>query len=138
MLQPKKVKYRKVHRGRSALRGKAKGDVSLSFGDFGLKAITPGDLTARQIESARKAITNSLRREGKLWIRSFPHKAITRKAAEVPMGSGKGSLDHYVAPICPGRIIFELNGVSEDRAREAFRLAMHKLPFVCKFITKDF
>jgi large subunit ribosomal protein L16 len=137
MLQPKKQKYRKVHRARAALRGKAKGDTSLVFGSFGLKTITPGELTSRQIESARKAINGHLNREGKLWIRPFPHKVITRKAAEVPMGSGKGYPEFYVAPLCPGRIIFELEGVDEDKAREAFRLAMHKLPFICKFITKE-
>ena len=138
MLQPKKQKYRKVFRRRSALTGKAKGDTRIAFGEFALKAITPAELTARQIESARKAINNSLNREGKLWIRSFPHKTVTAKAAEVPMGSGKGSPDHYVLPVCPGRIIFELGGISEERAREAFRVGMHKLPFQCKFLIKEF
>ncbi len=137
MLQPKKQKYRKVFRGRSALCGKAKGNTSLVFGDFGLKVITAGEITARQIESARKAIKNYLDRRGNLSIMVFPHKVLTRKSAEVPMGSGKGAPDHYVSPVCPGRIIFELGGVNEAEAREAFRLGMHKLPFVCKFVTKE-
>jgi len=138
MLQPKKSKYRKVFRRRSALKGKAKGDIRLNFGAFGLKAVSPGELNSRQIESARKAINNYLKREGKLWIRAFPHKIITRKAAEVPMGSGKGSPEFHVLPVCPGRMIFELSGVGEDKAREAFRLAMHKLPFICKFFKEEY
>lgn len=137
MLQPKKVKYRKVHRKRSALRGKAKGDTSIAFGTYGIKAVTPKEITSRQIESARKAINNYLKREGKLWIRVFPHKAITRKAAEVPMGSGKGSLEFYVAPVCPGRILFELAGVTEEKAKGAFQRAMYKLPCKCRFITQE-
>ena len=138
MLQPKKQKYRKVFRRRSALHGVAKGDTAIAFGKFALKVLTPGELTSRQIESARKAINNYLKREGKLWIRSFPHKVITRKSAEVPMGSGKGAPEFFVAVICPGRIIFELDGVSEEKAREAFRLAKHKLPFICKFLKQEF
>jgi len=138
MLQPKKVKFRRIHRDRSALHGKTKGDANLNFGAFGLKAITPGELTSRQIESARKAINNSLQREGKLWIRAFPHKGITRKAEAVPMGSGKGAPDHFVMAVCPGRLLFELDGISEEKAKEAFRLGMHKLPFKCRFVTKDF
>lgn len=137
MLQPKKEKRRKVHRARSALKGVTKGDSTLAFGSYGLKVMTPGELTSRQIESARKAINNSLKREGKLWIRAFPHKPVTQKAAEVPMGSGKGSPDRHVLPACPGRIIFELDGVSEAKARLAMTRAKHKLPFVCKFITKE-
>jgi large subunit ribosomal protein L16 len=137
MLQPRKQKYRKMHRARSALKGKAKGDTQIAFGQFALKALSAGELTARQIESARKVINNHLKREGMVWIRAFPHKVITRKAAEVPMGSGKGSPEFYVAPICPGRIIFELGGVTEAQAKEAFRLAMHKLPFICKFLIKE-
>jgi len=138
MLEPRRAKYRKVHRDRSALHGKAKGDTRLAFGAFGLKALTPGELTARQIEAARKAINNCLHRMGKVWIRAFPHKVFTRKAAEVPMGSGKGSPEYHAMPVCPGRILFELDGVPEDKAREALRLGMHKLPFVCKIITKEF
>ncbi|PCI24101.1 50S ribosomal protein L16 [Candidatus Peregrinibacteria bacterium] len=138
MLQPKKVKYRKQHRDRSHLEGKTKGGALIAFGSFALKAVTASDLTSRQIEAARKSITNSLKREGRLWIKAFPHKNLTRKAAEVPMGSGKGTPDHFVMPVCPGRIIFELEGISEDRARAAFRLAAFKLPFKCKFVTKQF
>ncbi len=138
MLQPRKEKRRRVHRKRSALHGVSKGDVNLSFGQFGLRALTPGELTWRQIESARKAITGHLERQWKLWIRVFPHKPITRKAAEVPMGSGKGSPEFHVALARPGRILFELWGIEEAKAKEAFRLAMHKLPVKCKFITKEF
>ncbi len=138
MLQPRKEKRRKVHRKRSALHGVSKGDVTLAFGQFGLRALTAWELTWRQIESARKAITWHLERQGKLWIRVFPHKPITRKAAEVPMGSGKGSPEFHVALARPARILFELGGVTEEKAREAFRLAMHKLPVKCKFITKEF
>jgi large subunit ribosomal protein L16 len=138
MLQPRKAKYRKVHRARSALKGKAKGDTTLAFGKYGIKAITPGELTSRQIESARKVINNSLSREGKLWIRAFPHKVVTTKAAEVPMGSGKGSVDHHVMPVCPGRILFELDGVSFEKAKTALLKAAFKLPFTCKFVIKDF
>ena len=137
MLQPRKVKYRKVFRKRSALHGKAKGDTYLVFGQFGIKAITPGELTSRQIEAARKAITNSLSREGKIWIRAFPHKSITRKSAEVPMGSGKGSPEFFVLPVCPGRILFEIGGVSEVQARRALQLAGYKLPFKCKIVIKE-
>lgn len=138
MLQPKKVKRRKVHRDRSALHGQTKAGATLAFGSFGLKAITPAEVTSRQIEAARKAIANSLSREGKIWIRIFPQKSITKKAAEVPMGSGKGSPEFYVAVVNPGRMIFEIEGVPEDKAREALRLAMHKLPCVCRFATKEF
>jgi large subunit ribosomal protein L16 len=138
LVEPKRSEHRKVHRERGALSGKhAKGDLLLAFGEFGLKAVTPAEIDSRQIEAARKAINNSLRRSGLLWIRVFPHKSITKKAAEVPMGSGKGSPEKFVCPTGRGRIIFELAGVSEEQAKEAFRLAMHKLPCVCKFVTKN-
>lgn len=137
MLQPNRTKYRRTHRMRSALHGVSKGGNSISFGQYALKAITPAELTSRQTEAARKTVMGSLQREGKLFIRVFPQKSITKKAAEVPMGSGKGSPDHFVAVIQPGRIIFELVGVSEEKARRAFHLAAQKLPFKCKFVTKE-
>jgi len=136
MLQPKKVKYRKQFRGRGGLKGKAQVGNAVSFGAFGLKAETRGELTSRQIEAARRAMTRYIKRGGKIWIRVFPHKPITRKAAEVPMGSGKGSLEFYVMPIKPGRILFEMEGVEEEVARKAFKLASYKLPVKTKFVTK--
>ena len=138
MLTPKKLKYRKVHRGRGALRGVAQSGHTLAFGSYGLKAIDRGEITSRQIEAARRAINRYLKRQGKLWIRVFPHKPVTQKAAEVPMGSGKGSVEFYVFPTVPGKVLFELEGVGETVAREAFRLASHKLPLKTKFITKEF
>ncbi len=113
MLQPKKQKYRKVHRSRSALKGLSKGGNAVSFGSIGLKAIQPGEITARQIESARRAMTRAIKRGGKIWIRIFPHIPITRKASEVPMGSGKGSVEFYVAQVKPGKILFEMDGIDE-------------------------
>ncbi len=138
MLTPKKLKYRKVHRGRGCLRGLAQTGHTLAFGSFGLKAIDRGELTSRQIESARRAINRYLKRQGKLWIRIFPHKPVTQKAAEVPMGSGKGSVEFYVFPTLPGKVLFELEGIDEVVAREAFRLASHKLPLKTKFVSKEF
>lgn len=134
MLQPKRVKYRKVHRGQ--LRGKAQTGNTIVFGDFGLQAMESSWITARQIESARRAIVHYLRRGVKMWIRVFPDKPVTRKPAETRMGSGKGSLDHWVAVVKPGRILFEVGGVKEELAREAMRLASHKLPIETKFITR--
>lgn len=135
MLQPRKVKHRKWQKGRS--RAKAtKGGAELSFGSFGLKAEGDVWLTARQIEAARRAITRHVQRGGKIWIRVFPDKPRTTKGVEVPMGGGKGSVDHYVVPIKPGRIIFEMDGVGEEVAREAMRLAGHKLPIKTKFIKR--
>ena len=135
MLQPRKVKHRKWQKGRS--RAKAtKGGANLSFGSFGLKAEGDVWLTARQIEAARRAITRYVQRGGKIWIRVFPDKPRTTKGVEVPMGGGKGSVDHYVVPIKPGRIIFEMDGVDEEVAREAMRLAGHKLPIKTKFIKR--
>jgi len=137
MLIPKKQKFRKLFRRRGKFGGKAKGGDRLAFGAFGLKAMNTGEITSRQIEAARRAITRSVKRGGKVWIRIFPHTPITRKAAEVPMGSGKGSVDHYVALVKPGTILFEMDGVSEELAREAMRLAKYKLPVKTKFVTQE-
>lgn len=137
MLLPKRTKYRKHHRRRGKLSGLAQKGARIAFGSFGLKAMDRGELTSRQIEAARRAITRYIKRGGKVWIRVFPHTPITRKAAEVPMGSGKGSVDFYVADVKPGRVIFEVEGVSEEDAREAFRLAGHKLPFPVRFASNE-
>lgn len=136
MLQPKKQKYRKLHRARGGMSGKSQVGNQVSFGMFGLKAQTAGELTSRQIEAARRAMTRYIKRGGKIWIRIFPHTPITRKSAEVPMGSGKGSVEFYVARVKPGRILFEMEGVEEDIAREAFRLADSKLGIKTKFVTR--
>ncbi|MEZ5126286.1 MAG: 50S ribosomal protein L16 [Thermoleophilia bacterium] len=135
MLLPKRIKHRKVQRGRMA--GAAKGGTSIEFGDFGLKALQCGWVTNRQIESARIAMTRYMKRGGKVWINVFPHKPITRKAAETRMGGGKGSPESWVAVVKPGKVLFEVSGVSESVAREAMRLAMHKLPVKCKFVTRE-
>jgi len=137
MLQPKKLKYRRIHRSRSALRGKDYVGTMVSFGLYGLKAQAAGELTSRQIEAARRAMTRYVKRGGKIWIRIFPHTPITRKASEVPMGGGKGSVEFYVARVRPGRVLFEMEGVDESIAREAFRLASSKLPIKTKFITRN-
>lgn len=134
MLIPRKVKHRKHHRG--TMRGKAKRARELSFGSFGLKALSSSWLTARQIEAARRAMTRFVKKGGKIWIRVFPDKAVTKKAAEVGMGKGKGPVDHFVAVVEKGRIIFEMDGVPQETAREAMRLAAHKLPLRTKFISK--
>jgi len=131
MLQPKRTKYRKQMKGR--YNGLSYRGNKISFGSFGLKAITSGRLTSRQIEAARIALTRYMKREGKVWIRVFPDKPITSKPLEVRMGKGKGALDHYVCPIKPGKIIFELDGVPLDVAQEALRLAAQKLPVLTKF-----
>ena len=136
MLQPKKQKYRKMHRTRGMLRGKSQTGNLVSFGAFGLKAQSSGELTSRQIEAARRAMTRYVKRGGKIWIRIFPHTPITRKPAEVPMGSGKGSVEYYVSRVKEGRILFEMEGVDEVIAREAFRLADSKLPIKTKFVLK--
>ena len=135
MLMPKRTKYRRVHRGR--LKGKAMRGNTLTYGDYGLVALEPAWITSNQIEAARIAMTRYIRRGGKVWIKIFPDKPITEKPAETRMGSGKGSVDHWVAVVKPGRVLFEMNGVSEEIAREAMRLAMHKLPIKCKFIAKE-
>ncbi len=134
MLQPKRVKYRKIQKGR--IRGEAQSGNTLVFGEFGLQALHGGRLSARQIEAARRAIVHNLRRGVMLWIRVFPDKPITKKPAETRMGSGKGSLDHWVAVVKPGRMIFEIGGVNEEAAKGAFRLASHKLPMGTKFVGK--
>ena len=134
MLQPKKVKHRKWHRGRT--RGTETRGTELAFGAYGLKAIESRWMTARQIEAARRAMTHYVQRGGKIWIRIFPDKPVTRKPPEVTLGGGKGAVDHYVSPIRRGRILFEMDGVSEATAREAMRLAGHKLPMKTKFVMK--
>jgi large subunit ribosomal protein L16 len=135
MLSPKKVKHRKQHRGR--MRGKATGGTEVHFGDYGLLALEPGWITNRQIESARVAITRHIRRGGKVWINIFPDKPYTKKPAETRMGSGKGSPEGWVAVVKPGRVMFELSGVPEPLAREAMRLAGHKLPLKTKFVMRE-
>ncbi|VAX34395.1 LSU ribosomal protein L16p (L10e) [hydrothermal vent metagenome] len=135
MLMPKKVKFRKTQKGN--MRGKAYRGSDVSFGQFGLKALEPGWITSRQIEAARVAITRHVKRGSKLWIRIFPDKPITKKPAETRMGKGKGNLEYWVAVIKPGRILYEMSGVSEDVAREALRLASHKLPVATKFVKRE-
>jgi large subunit ribosomal protein L16 len=136
MLQPKKQKHRKTHRARGGMTGNSQVGYQVSFGAYGLKAQAAGELTSRQIEAARRAMTRYIKRGGKIWIRIFPHTPITRKSAEVPMGSGKGSVEFYVARVKPGRILFEMDGVPEEIAREALRLGNTKLPIKTKFITR--
>ena len=135
MLMPKRVKYRKQQRGR--MNGKAVRGSQLNFGDFGLKALEPHWITARQIEAARVAMTRYVKRTGKVWIRIFPDKPCTKKPAETRMGKGKGAPEYWVAVVKPGRILFELAGVPEDTAKEALRLAAHKLPVKTKFVTSS-
>ncbi len=134
MLQPKRVKYRKTHKGHR--RGKANSGNTIIFGEFALQALEPAWVTARQIEAARRAITHHVRRGGNVWIRIFPDKPVTKKAAETRMGSGKGAPDHWVAVVKPGRMLFEMAGVSEQVAKEAMRLASHKLPIDTRFVTR--
>src|ERR1700694_2609266 len=132
---PRKVKYRKQQRGRMS--GKAKGGSDVTFGDFGIQALEPAWLTARQIEAARIAMTRYMKRGGKVWINIFPDKPVTQKPAETRMGSGKGNPEHWVAVVKPGRVMFELAGVPEATAREAMRLAMHKLPIKTRFVLRQ-
>ncbi|MFA5590252.1 MAG: 50S ribosomal protein L16 [Lysobacteraceae bacterium] len=134
MLQPKRTKYRKVQKGRNE--GLSWSGAAVSFGEFGLKATTRGQLTARQIEAARRTISRHVKRGGKLWIRVFPDKPISKKPIEVRMGKGKGPVEYWVAPIQPGRMLYEIEGVSEDAAREAFRLAAAKLSVQTTFVTR--
>ena len=134
MLMPKRVKWRKVQRGN--MRGNAKGGTEVAFGDFGLQAMEPAWITARQIEAARIAMTRKIRRGGKVWVNIFPDKPITQKPAETRMGSGKGNPERWVAVVKPGRVMFELSGVAEPLAREAMRLAMHKLPIKTRFVVR--
>lgn len=138
MLQPKKQKFRKSHRNRGSLSGKAYKGHYVAFGDYGLKAHSAGELSSRQIEAARRAMTRYIKRGGKIWIRIFPQLPITRKAAEVPMGSGKGSVEFFVARVRPGNILFEMGGVTEAEAREALRLAASKLSIKSKFVLRHF
>ena len=135
MLLPKRVKYRRVQRGR--LKGVAHRGNTVNYGDFGLQALEPAWITSRQIEAARIAMTRYIKRGGKVWIKIFPDKPITEKPAETRMGSGKGSPEYWVAVVKPGRVMFEIAGVAEDVAREAMRLAANKLPIKCKFVTKE-
>lgn len=135
MLMPKRVKYRKMQRGR--LRGMAQRGNSVAFGTYGLQAVDAHYVTSRQIEAARRAMVRYIRRGGKIWIRVFPDKPVTMRAAETRMGSGKGNVDHYVAAVRPGRVLFEIAGVREDVAREALRLAAHKLPMRTQFISRE-
>ena len=134
MLMPKRVKYRRVQRGR--MKGQATRGTTLAYGSYGLVALEPAWITSNQIEAARIAMTRYTKRGGRVWIKVFPDKPITEKPAETRMGSGKGSPEYWVAVVKPGRILFEMDGVAEDVAKEAMRLAMHKLPIKCKFITK--
>lgn len=135
MLMPKRVKYRKQHRGR--LKGKESRGVNVDFGDFGLQALEPAWVSARQIEAARRAIVRHMRRRGKYWVRIFPDKPITTKPAETRMGKGKGDVEYWAAVVRPGRVMFEVSGVSEEVAREALRLAAHKLPIRTQIITRQ-
>ena len=135
MLLPKRVKYRRVHRGR--LKGKAMRGNTVSNGEYGLQALEPSWVTSQQIEAARIAMTRYIKRGGQVWIKIFPDKPITQKPAETRMGSGKGSPEYWVAVVKPGRVMFEIGGVSEELAREAFRLASHKLPIKTKFVAKE-
>jgi len=135
MLQPKRVKHRKEHRGRR--RGMAQGGNTISFGEYGLQAQESAWITSRQIEAARRAIVHSVKRGGKVWIRIFPDKPVTSKPAETRQGSGKGAVDHWVAVVKRGRVLFEISGIREDLAQEAMRLASHKLPIGTKFIARE-
>ena len=134
MLMPKRVKFRKQQRGR--LKGKASSGNTVTYGDYGLVALEPAWITSAQIEAARIAMTRYIKRGGNVWIKIFPDKPITEKPAETRMGSGKGSVEYWVAVVKPGRVMFEMDGVSETEAKEAMRLASHKLPIKCKFVTK--
>ena len=134
MLQPKKTKFRKAHKGR--IKGNAKGGTTLNFGSYGLKALTAERITARQIEAARRVMTRHIKRGGRIWIRIFPDKPITKKPAEVRMGKGKGSVEYFVAEIQPGKMLYEMDGVDEATAKEAFRLAAAKLPLLTTFASR--
>jgi len=136
MYEPARVKFRKQHRRRGAFQGRATRGGQLSFGSYGLKTVVAGELTARQLEAARRAMTHAVARGGKIWVRVFPHNPVTRKAAEVPMGAGKGSLEYWGAILKAGTMIFEMDGLPEETAREALRLAGHKLPLKTRFVTR--
>ncbi|MCD8095067.1 MAG: 50S ribosomal protein L16 [Ruminococcus sp.] len=135
MLLPKRVKYRRVHRGR--MKGKANRGNTVTYGEYGLQALEPSWITSNQIEAARVAMTRYIKRGGQVWIKIFPDKPVTKKPLETRMGKGKGAPEYWVAVVKPGRIMFELAGVSEETAREAMRLAAHKLPIKCKFVKKE-
>jgi large subunit ribosomal protein L16 len=135
MLSPKRTKFRKMQKGNN--RGTAMRGSDVSFGDFGMQAVEPGRLTGRQIEAARMAITRHVKRAGKLWIRVFPHRPVTKKPLEVRMGGGKGSVEEWAADVLPGRVMYEISGIDEKTAREAFRLAGHKIPIGFKFLVRD-
>ena len=135
MLMPKRVKFRRVQRGR--LKGKASRGNTITYGQYGLVALEPAWITSAQIEAARIAMTRYIRRGGQVWTKIFPHKSVTKKPAETRMGSGKGAVEYWVAVVKPGRVLFEINGVSEEVAREALRLAANKLPVKCKFIKRE-
>ncbi len=135
MLSPKRTKFRKQHKGR--IHGEAKGGFNLNFGAYGLKAVEPERITARQIEAARRAMTRHMKRQGRVWIRIFPDVPVTQKPTEVRMGKGKGSVEYWAAKVKPGRVMFELDGVSEPVAREALRLAAMKLPVKCRFVQRE-
>ena len=137
MLIPKKVKHRKWHKGRALFRRNATSKVTLAFGSYGIKAVSPAWVTSRQIEACRRVMTRYLRRGGKMWIRIFPDHPITRKGSEVPMGSGKGAVEHYICTVKPGMILFEIDGIPEDKAREALKLATYKLPCKAKVVSKE-
>ena len=132
---PKRVKHRKVHRGR--MKGKATRGTTITYGEYGIKALEPAWITSNQIEAARVAMTRHIRRGGEVWIKIFPDKSVTKKPAETRMGSGKGAPEYWVAVVKPGRVMFEIAGVDEETAREAMRLAQHKLPIKTKFVTKE-
>jgi len=135
MLMPKRVKHRREFRGR--MTGKANKGNTVAYGEYGLVSLEPGWITSNQIEAARVAMTRYIKRGGQVWVNIFPHKPVTKKPAETRMGSGKGSPEYWVAVVKPGRVMFEISGVSEEIAREALRLAMHKLPVKCKFVKKE-
>ncbi|MCW1891849.1 MAG: 50S ribosomal protein L16 [Candidatus Uhrbacteria bacterium] len=137
MLIPKKVKHRKWHKGRARFRRTATDKIALAFGSCGLKAMSPAWVTSRQIEACRRVLTRYLRRGGKIWIRIFPDRPITRKGSEVPMGSGKGAVEHYVVEVKPGMVLFEIDGVPDDKARQAMKDASYKLPCICSVISKN-
>ena len=135
MLMPKRTKFRKQHKGR--IKGEAKGGTELNFGHYGLKAVEPERITARQIEAARRAMTRHMKRQGRVWIRIFPDVPVTQKPTEVRMGKGKGSVEYWAAKVKPGRVMFEIDGVAEPIAREALRLAAMKLPVKCRFVQRE-
>ena len=137
MLLPKKMKYRKWHRLRGGFAGNAGSGTKVSFGSFGLKSMSTQEVTSRQIEAARRAMTHYVKRGGKIWVRIFPHKPVTMKAAEVPMGSGKGGVERFSTVVKPGTVLFEMDGIEESQAREALRLAGTKLPVTTKFVKLD-